>query len=110
MKAIKMNPKDNVATAIENISSGSIVNIISAEGDVVDKVKAKREIPFGHKIAIVNIGRGEKIVKYGEVIGRAIRDIEVGEYVHIHNVESLRMPIPQYLRRGLGGQYGVSRI
>ncbi|MEM1546626.1 MAG: UxaA family hydrolase [Candidatus Methanomethylicia archaeon] len=102
MKAIKMNPKDNVATAIENIGLGSIVVIISADGEVVDRVEAKREVPFGHKIAITNIKSGENIVKYGETIGRAIRDIERGEYVHIHNIESLRMPLPQYLRREMG--------
>lgn len=98
-----MNPKDNVATAIENIGLGSVVNIISADGNIVDRVEAKREIPFGHKIAVTNIRRGEKVVKYGEVIGKATRDIERGDYVHIHNVESLRMPLPQYLRREIGG-------
>lgn len=96
-----MNPKDNVATAIENIGLGNVVNIISAEGNIVDKVKAKQEIPLGHKIAITNIKKGEHIMKYGEVIGKATKDIERGDYVHIHNIESLRMPLPQYLRREL---------
>lgn len=97
-----MNPKDNVATAIENIGLGSVVSIISAEGSIVDKVEAKHKIPFGHKIAVANIKKGEKVVKYGEVIGKATRDIERGDYVHIHNVESLRMPLPQYLKKELG--------
>ncbi len=29
------------------------------------------------------------VIKYGHVIGRAKRDIKVGEHVHVHNVESL---------------------
>lgn len=47
-------------------------------------------IPFGHKIALREIAKGEDVVKYGEVIGRATQDIDIGEYVHIHNVESKR--------------------
>jgi altronate dehydratase small subunit len=36
------------------------------------------------------IEKGEAIVKYGEVIGRATQQIILGKHVHIHNVESLR--------------------
>jgi len=30
------------------------------------------------------------ILKYGEVIGRATRDIEAGAHAHVQNIESLR--------------------
>jgi len=33
---------------------------------------------------------GEDILKYAAVIGRATKDIQVGEHVHVHNVESTR--------------------
>ncbi|RLG06284.1 MAG: D-galactarate dehydratase, partial [Thaumarchaeota archaeon] len=55
-----------------------------------EELVARSDIPFGHKLAIREIPRGEEIIKYGEVIGRATRDIEIGEHVHVHNVESLR--------------------
>lgn len=42
-------------------------------------------VPFGHKIAVRAIPRGEPVVKYGVAIGRAIRDIAAGEHVHVHN-------------------------
>ena len=37
-----------------------------------------------------NIGPGEKILKYTEVIGQATKEICVGTHAHIHNIESLR--------------------
>ena len=37
-----------------------------------------------------SIAAGEEIIKYGYPIGRAVRDIQPGEHVHIHNVGSLR--------------------
>ncbi|WP_279237963.1 SAF domain-containing protein [Clostridium sp. HV4-5-A1G] len=28
--------------------------------------------------------------KYGQVIGRAVKDIKIGEHVHLHNLISIR--------------------
>ncbi len=33
---------------------------------------------------------GDGVIKYGEIIGRATCDIDVGDHVHVHNVESQR--------------------
>ena len=41
---------------------------------------------MGHKIAIGDIGEGDRIIKYGETIGYASRMIEPGEHVHVHNM------------------------
>lgn len=82
-----VNPKDNVATALIDIKKEEVVEI---RAPTLLSIKAKSNIPFGHKFAIKDISKGEEIVKYGEVIGRAIKEIREGEHVHIHNVESLR--------------------
>lgn len=84
MKAIVINPKDNVASALSKIAKGERVKVGQRE------VEVKQDIPFGHKFAIERIEEGKKVIKYGEAIGRATEDIEVGEHVHVHNVESLR--------------------
>ena len=47
------------------------------------------EIPSGHKIALLGIARGEKIIKYGVPIGCATKDIPAGTWVHLHNMRSL---------------------
>ncbi|KYH41673.1 MAG: flagellar protein FlgA [Candidatus Bathyarchaeota archaeon B26-2] len=54
------------------------------------KIELREDIPYGHKVAIRDIERGSKIIKYGEVIGVATEDIAVGSHVHIHNIKSLR--------------------
>ncbi|MBC7091191.1 MAG: UxaA family hydrolase [Nitrososphaeria archaeon] len=87
-KAIVVDEKDNVASALANLNKGETVEVTI--GSIVYKIQLISDIPFGHKFALKRIPRGEYVIKYGEVIGRASRDIEVGEHVHVHNVESLR--------------------
>lgn len=86
-KAIIVDSLDNVATTITNLEAGSTVTF---KFGPKKKVKLKQSIPFGHKFALKKIKKGEKIIKYAEMIGRATQSIEEGEHVHIHNVESMR--------------------
>jgi altronate dehydratase small subunit len=86
--AIVLNSKDNVATVVEDVEPGSGVRIKSSDGETTVVVKEK--IPAGHKFAIANIAVGQPTVKYGETIGIATHNILVGDYVHVHNVESCR--------------------
>ncbi|KKL26732.1 hypothetical protein LCGC14_2392340, partial [marine sediment metagenome] len=41
-----------------------------------------QKIPMGHKVAIVPIGKGDKIIRYGQIIGFADKAIKAGELVH----------------------------
>jgi len=93
IRAIVMDPKDNVATLLSDVKASEVVVVISACGDVVKKVEAVHSIPFGHKIAIARIERNDLVLKYGEVIGEATEPIEEGEHVHIHNIKSLRVRV-----------------
>ncbi|MBC7330848.1 MAG: UxaA family hydrolase [Synergistetes bacterium] len=87
-KALAISELDNVATALEDIEPGESVLVKMPEGEREIRVRAR--IPFGHKLSIKRVPKGGEVVKYGEVIGKATRDIEIGEWVHVHNVESLR--------------------
>lgn len=87
-KAIVVDEKDNVASALANLKKGEVVEV--KVGSKLYTIKLVSQIPFGHKFALGKILKGEPIIKYGEVIGRATADIEAGEHVHVHNVESLR--------------------
>jgi len=89
IRAVVMNPKDNVATLLSDVKTSAVVVVISTCGDVVKKVEAVQSIPFGHKIAIARIEKNDLVLKYGEVIGKATEPIEEGEHVHIHNIKSL---------------------
>jgi altronate dehydratase small subunit len=85
---VMMKPKDSVAVALMDIPAGSAVEV-SCQG-LRMTIELKESIQFGHKFAVTEIKKGDHIMKYGEVIGGATRDIEPGEHVHIHNLEGLR--------------------
>ena len=57
--------------------------VINEKDNVGVRLAATDKIPAGHKFALKDIKKGEYIVKYGEIIGRAIEDIKkrrVGSY------------------------------
>ena len=85
---IIVNPADNVATAITDIGSQEPLRLPGTPAAA--GLTARDPIPFGHKLALVRIGKGQGVIKYGQTIGRATTDIEPGSHVHVHNVESLR--------------------
>ena len=88
--ALKVNDKDNVATIFaEQVQGGDAIQVRDKKGETIEG-KALEAIPYGHKLALQDIAKGQIIVKYGEEIGMASSDIQKGEHVHIHNLESMR--------------------
>jgi hypothetical protein len=78
------HPKDNVAVILEeSLKKGEEITVGS------QKIKLRSNIPFGHKVAIREIPRGCMAIKYGEKIGRAKKDIHVGDHVHVQNLEDI---------------------
>ncbi len=86
--AIMIKEQDNVATALRDIPMNEEITV--GMGDKVTPFVVKEFIPYGHKFSVNDIALGENILKYGEVIGRATREIRAGSHAHIHNIESLR--------------------
>ncbi|NAZ28300.1 MAG: hypothetical protein GU355_03240 [Caldivirga sp.] len=85
------NREDNVGVAIEDIRAGDEAQGVYIEDRSMGPViKALEDIPLGHKIALRDIKAGERVIKYGRVIGVATRDIKAGSHVHIHNVKSIK--------------------
>ena len=70
--------------------------IINEKDNIGVCLTACGEIPAGHKYALIDIKKGEKVIKYGEVIGRAKEDIKKGDWVHTHNVKSHLDETPEY--------------
>ena len=84
--AIIITPDDDVVTVIAPIGVGQTVTF-SVDGQT-RSVVARQEIPTYHKIAIRAVKEGESVKKYGEHIGYASVDIEVGDHVHTQNLSS----------------------
>jgi altronate dehydratase small subunit len=85
-RAITINEKDNVATALEAIEAGTTVSI-EYRGQT-EQIKLSSTIPAGHKFALCEISAGDYVVKYGEPIGQALVLVKQGEHVHVHNIAS----------------------
>jgi altronate dehydratase small subunit len=87
LRAIVLNARDNVAVLL---AAGASADVCCLQGAEEGTLRLLMPIPYGHKVAIRPIEKGEAVVKYGEVVGRTTVPVNIGEHVHVHNVESLR--------------------
>ena len=74
---VRLSESDNVAVALRSIKVGEAID---ASLDAADA------IPKGHKMALVFIGAGERVIKYAQTIGYASCDISAGSHIHTHNL------------------------
>ena len=86
--AIILNKNDNVATSLKKLNSNEKI-ILKIEDNFVH-FTVKDSIKIFHKFSLKIIKKGDKIIKYGEVIGIATKEIKKGNHVHINNITSLR--------------------
>jgi len=96
--AVILSDKDNVATALVNLSAGDYV-FGSGAGQAA--ITVPEDVKSGFKLALSDVGKGEPIYKYGYVIGLATENIKKGATVEraiqLH-VESGR--VSDYLATG----------
>lgn len=83
---IWLHPNDNVAIAAASIAAGEIVAVDSQE------IVCRAPISLGHKIAIRNLCSGDKVLRYGEIIGVMTENAHAGDHVHLHNMRSAYTP------------------
>ena len=72
---IKMHAADNVAIVVDDggLPAGSIFD----NGlELIDRV------PQGHKVALLLIPKDATVIRYNVIIGRALKDIPAGSWVH----------------------------
>ena len=86
-KTIFLHPDDNVATVLEKVEEGTELQIEKSSSET-QIVTAITKIPFLHKIAIMDIPKGNPVIKYGQIIGKATEDIKEGAHVHTKNLKS----------------------
>ena len=78
---LQLHPADNVAIAKQQIPAGTILRVGGAPAFIV-----RSDVPAGHKVALQAIGAGQPVLRYGQPIGLATRDIAPGDHVHTHNL------------------------
>ena len=89
IQAIVFNAEDNTAVALVDLPEGMELDLKT--GELTRHVQLVEPISYQHKFSVVPIKQGDKILKYGQVIGEATADIRPGEHVHIHNMVGLRL-------------------
>jgi galactarate dehydratase len=76
---IKTAPNDNVAIVANDtgLKRGSIV---------LESVVLAENIPMGHKVALKAFEKGDEVIRYGQIIGFANKEIEKGSWVNEQNI------------------------
>ena len=78
-QSIRLHSDDNVIVVLNDLETGS--------GIIQENITCKDFIPAGHKVSTESIKKGSYILKYGQIISIASKDILQGEHVHTHNLE-----------------------
>ncbi len=80
-KVLKVNPKDNVIVALQDLHAGESVHLDGADYTILKDIKAK------HKFAALDFKDGDHIIMYGVIVGKANQPIKKGEVITTENVK-----------------------
>lgn len=80
---VKVNDGDNVAIAIRDIPAGTVL----CKG-----LTANQEIPQAHKVALQRFEKGDEVIRYGVVLGYALKTIEKGDWINEFMLELPNVP------------------
>jgi (2R)-sulfolactate sulfo-lyase subunit alpha len=81
---------DHVGVATEPIEAGETVVGVYLDDESAVELAARAAVPLGHKIAVRATDSDPAVIKYGVQIGNATEPLQVGDYVHTHNLKSAR--------------------
>ncbi len=88
---LQIHPDDNVVVCLEEMKKGESITLSNGS-----TVEALEDIPAGHKIAIKDVPCGSDIIKYGYAIGHSTEDINIGRWVHTHDIKTNLEGILEY--------------
>lgn len=81
---------DHVGVATTDIMAGEKVIGIFMDDDSAIEVIANGAVPLGHKIAIKEAAENGHVIEYGLPVGYTPEGFKQGDYVHTHNMKTLR--------------------
>jgi (2R)-sulfolactate sulfo-lyase subunit alpha len=85
------NRKDNVGVVVvEGLRAGTDMLGVITENDQTLRLKARDDIPIGHKVALKPLAKGDTVIKYGEDVGQMTANADVGAHVHVQNLKTKR--------------------
>lgn len=81
-RALLLDARDNCVVVLDDVIAGDGVRYEGGE------LSARSSVSLGHKLARIAIKAGDKVFKYGAIIGTAKQEIAAGEHIHTHNLGS----------------------
>ena len=87
INALLMDEKDNVVTCVTEVAAGQ--DVVYRNGQEFCTVKAEENIPYCHKVALVDLKKGDEVIKYGESLGVMTEDAAKGHWVSHNNLVSV---------------------
>jgi hypothetical protein len=85
-KILKLHPEDNVAVLTADLKMGTEITLLGKTFSLT------KDLSLGDKIALAKLEKGALIYKYGIAIGSTKTSVELGEWVHLHNIQSDYVP------------------
>jgi (2R)-sulfolactate sulfo-lyase subunit alpha len=82
---------DTVAVVVvEGVKADMDLTAWIMDEDRTIVLKARQDIPIGHKVALKDMAAGDTVLKYGIDIGKVVAPIKAGEHAHVHNIKTKR--------------------
>ena len=82
---------DTVAVVVvEGVRADTQMTGWIMDEDRMIEVKARQDIPIGHKVALRDMAVGDTVIKYGIDMGRVVAPVQAGEHAHVHNIKTKR--------------------
>ena len=85
-RLLLMSPEDNCLIARTPLEAGEALQIDGAP------VTLPESIPLGYKVARRALKAGDKVLRYGAIIGTVTADVAPGAMLHTHNLVSDYIP------------------
>ncbi|MDE5438436.1 altronate dehydratase family protein [Elizabethkingia meningoseptica] len=85
-KVLKINPKDNVLVALQDIEQGEKIFFEEQEYEVLEKIPAK------HKFFIQDLPQGSEVLMYGILVGKTQFAVKKGERMSVDNTKHAAEP------------------
>ena len=73
---------------VEGVKTGKTLVGWIMDQDKEIRVKAKNDIPIGHKVSLRDYKTGDTVIKYGVDIGKVVAPISKGAHAHVHNIKT----------------------
>lgn len=82
--------RDSVGVLVTDVEKDQKLTGWNMETDETLELSTRESIPLGHKIALAPVEAGQQVIKYNVPIGKATRNISLGEHVHTENLRTAR--------------------